>query len=177
MRVQILPAVPSTLKSYMRLICYNKHMQKECRTCNMTKPLDDFAKGSSYKDGRRNICKLCASKRQREYWYNNQDQYEAHKKRVKHNDGVYKQTYRRHHTTKEHIDALKDRYNGLCCICRYRPAIVIDHDHSCCPGTYSCGLCIRGVLCSQCNTSLGLLGEDAITISNMLNYIGVSSNG
>jgi hypothetical protein len=31
----------------------------------------------------------------------------------------------------------------------------IDHDHTCCPGERSCGKCIRGVLCMQCNTNIG----------------------
>ena len=33
----------------------------------------------------------------------------------------------------------------------------IDHDHSCCPESRSCGQCIRGVICSGCNTMLGCI--------------------
>jgi hypothetical protein len=36
----------------------------------------------------------------------------------------------------------------------------IDHDHACCPGIKSCGKCIRGLLCSACNTSLGGFKDD-----------------
>lgn len=35
-----------------------------------------------------------------------------------------------------------------------------DHNHKCCPGTISCGKCLRGLLCSKCNRHLGWLGDD-----------------
>jgi hypothetical protein len=36
----------------------------------------------------------------------------------------------------------------------------IDHDHNCCPGRYTCGKCVRGLLCGQCNQGIGLLNDD-----------------
>lgn len=36
-----------------------------------------------------------------------------------------------------------------------RPSI--DHDHKCCPGQWSCGECVRGVVCSRCNTNIAHL--------------------
>lgn len=32
---------------------------------------------------------------------------------------------------------------------------MIDHDHDCCKGVYSCGKCVRGIVCYYCNFLLG----------------------
>lgn len=36
----------------------------------------------------------------------------------------------------------------------------VDHDHSCCRGSRSCGTCIRGLACEACNTGVGMFGDD-----------------
>lgn len=35
--------------------------------------------------------------------------------------------------------------------------LVVDHDHSCCPGRNTCGECVRGVLCTRHNILAGFL--------------------
>jgi len=44
---------------------------------------------------------------------------------------------------------------GACEICGSIVPLNIDHDHKCCPGSYSCGECLRGLLCHICNLHLG----------------------
>jgi hypothetical protein len=53
---------------------------------------------------------------------------------------------------------------GHCFLCNYVPSgrrLQVDHDHKCCPTDKAhrrtCGKCIRGLLCENCNTDLGRL--------------------
>lgn len=56
---------------------------------------------------------------------------------------------------------------GACKICRRVPDgkhLAVDHDHA--TGR------IRGLLCQQCNTVLGLLKEDLESIKRLFEYVG-----
>lgn len=54
---------------------------------------------------------------------------------------------------------------------KVRSLLVVDHDHTCCPGSVSCGLCVRGFLCGQCNSAAGLLGEDPERVLALVRYL------
>lgn len=47
----------------------------------------------------------------------------------------------------------------------------VDHDHSCCGPGVSCGKCIRGLLCSRCNTAIGLLDDNTARLEAALAYL------
>lgn len=50
--------------------------------------------------------------------------------------------------------------------------LVVDHDHSCCPsGEHSCGRCVRGLICKQCNTAAGMLSDDASNARRLADYL------
>ncbi|WUN04179.1 endonuclease VII domain-containing protein [Streptomyces virginiae] len=52
---------------------------------------------------------------------------------------------------------------GTCCICETAPAVHVDHCHK--TGR------VRGVLCFNCNTAIGLLGESPGTIERAIAYL------
>lgn len=46
----------------------------------------------------------------------------------------------------------------------------VDHNHKCCSHSGSCGKCVRDLLCSNCNTALGLLADDPERLIALLKY-------
>lgn len=64
---------------------------------------------------------------------------------------------------------------GGCAICGGSNAsgrrLHVDHDHTCCPGLGSCGKCIRGLLCSRCNTGIGQFRESPRILLAAIDYL------
>lgn len=77
--------------------------------------------------------------------------------------------------------ALLEAQGGGCAICgrvnESGRAMAVDHDHSCCPGNRACGGCVRGLLCSNCNMSLGLMGDDPARLDSAAAYLRRHSRG
>lgn len=73
------------------------------------------------------------------------------------------------------FDAMLQKQAGKCATCdrsfRNSTDTQVDHDHQCCPGYKSCGSCVRALLCSNCNTALGLLRDDVSLLMNCAAYL------
>ena len=64
----------------------------------------------------------------------------------------------------------------MCEICGVEgETLAIDHDHACCPGKYSCGLCVRGFICNNCNNGLGRFRDDPALLRAAIEYLSRSS--
>jgi hypothetical protein len=57
------------------------------------------------------------------------------------------------------------KQNGKCLICNKKPqkTLCVDHDHAC--GD------VRGLLCSNCNTGLGLFKENTASLQRAIDYL------
>ncbi|WSK64254.1 endonuclease VII domain-containing protein [Streptomyces sp. NBC_01281] len=65
--------------------------------------------------------------------------------------------------TEAERDAMVDSQKGLCVICLKAPAIHVDHCH----GTGR----VRGVLCFNCNSAIGKLGDDPDAVRRAAAYL------
>lgn len=80
---------------------------------------------------------------------------------------------RQHGLTLGQYDKMLEDQGGACLICYETPTrrLDVDHDHRCCPGPYSCGRCVRGLLCNACNTGIGKLGDDPDRLLSAAAYL------
>ena len=130
---------------------------KDCTKCKEVKPVGEFFKASN-SDGLASRCKVCTK--------------EADPRKAR--DGRLRHFY---NITIEQYESLLDAQDGVCAGCLRPPAkskdgvLCVDHDHTCCPGNKSCGKCVRGLLCDECNTSLGKLQDSRETLLRLAEYI------
>jgi len=137
---------------------------KICSSCAEAKPLDQFSKNRSKADGYSGQCKTCtATYRQ------------TRKPLTKVSNRRY--NLARYGLTPEAYAQMVEEQGYRCAICgqpqdsKISNNLYIDHDHSCCPGIGSCGNCIRGLLCSGCNSALGYVKDDPKILQSMISYL------
>ncbi len=124
---------------------------KTCSTCGETRPEESFGLRSDRPGKRRGVCKECI-----------RDKYHAQERK-----------YKRYGITKAQYDEMLDTQGDRCAICRRvaTEALAIDHDHSCCSGNKSCGDCVRGLLCKNCNMAIGLLADSVEVLQGAIAYL------
>lgn len=82
----------------------------------------------------------------------------------------------RHGLTSVVFKSMLEEQNNCCASCGIDdPGIkgvwYVDHDHTCCPSSGSCGKCVRGLLCHNCNSMLGYAKDDPERLAGGLKYL------
>ena len=74
-------------------------------------------------------------------------------------------------------NAMVDEQDGACGSCFVRTEkLHVDHDHACCPGERSCGKCVRGLLCHNCNARVVAMVENSrVLIERAIDYLDRSA--
>lgn len=119
---------------------------KTCSLCHEEKSIDQFHRHSQAPDGHQSRCKECSYKSNLDWCVDNPD---------RHRQIRIRSQLKRHGLTIEQFDAILANQGGGCAICNSTTNLHVDHDHSCCSSLPACGLCVRGILCQNCNLMLG----------------------
>lgn len=121
---------------------------KQCRRCERWLETGDFSINKARPDGLSAYCRRC-----------------ERDKMLIHKYGI---------TVEQHEAMLADQGGG-CAICggptKDGREFYVDHDHTCCSGERTCGNCVRGLLCGECNLGIGYLGDDAIRMERAIAYL------
>jgi hypothetical protein len=126
---------------------------KVCSVCGEEKGSDTFARDCRSADGRSPRCRECRAKKRA-----SEDPATIRRRFFRWKYGIELEEY----------DRRLAAQGGVCAICQSPPRfgrkhLDVDHDHS--TGD------IRGLLCSPCNTALGLLGEDPSRVIRLASYL------
>lgn len=147
---------------------------RTCKVCNEKKPTHRFQK-YGYQ------CRECRTEKQRAYYASlppetaeerkKRNEYLA-KWRLKNVDKVKEQSRVKHlqrkfNLTAEQYDTMSKTQGGVCAICQDKCEtgmnLAVDHCHT--TGK------IRGLLCKNCNTAIGLFKEDTDNMLKAIKYI------
>lgn len=179
--------------------------EKKCYKCKNKKNIIDFYKSNYSPDGYAYLCKRCHCSMTREYRIKNKekvkkiqgDNYQKNKKEriikqriwAKNNkekitiakknrlqkDPEYnrKISIRSHGITIEYFDMMFKEQKQSCWICskefKNKSDAKIDHNHE--------TNIVRGLLCNNCNTSIGLVQENIDVLKKMIKYLKQNKDG
>lgn len=102
-----------------------------------------------------------ALERSRRYRANNRDEINARARRVEPDKNLWS----RYRLRPEDKVRMLDEQHGCCYLCgeplpENPQQVHVDHDHNCCRGEISCGYCVLGIACTQCNKGCGMFRDD-----------------
>ena len=153
---------------------------KTCAKCEKTKPLSEFGKDRRDPTGLDRKCLQCGREHQRklkaarppkppkpELWP--RDPVERRRAELDY------QRFYKYGVTPAEYWRMFEAQGGVCFVCKRpelkRGSMAVDHDHRCCVGRYSCGECVRALLCVECNSLEGKMAANLELVHELLAYM------
>lgn len=118
---------------------------RECIYCKNYLPWDEYNNQTESSTGKAQVCRMC-------------------------------DRLSRYNITRNEYEEMLAKQDSKCAACgdefsdTNKPNV--DHDHRCCTGRKCCGECIRAILCSSCNRTLGNAGDDVARLESLITYLG-----
>jgi hypothetical protein len=137
---------------------YIELAEKQCTFCLETKPIEEFSVRSGRKNGRVTRCKGCVFILHKEW------------SKTAPNTSRNRNLKSKYGITEDDYDVLFESQQNKCAICETikdhtHKKMAVDHNHK----TNK----IRGILCTHCNTALGLFKEDPQLLIKAAKYLSV----
>jgi hypothetical protein len=137
---------------------------KICSECHLLLPASDFnIRRSGIYHHLSGCCRKCQSKRMEKFWANPKNKERKFENRLQREFGI---------TIEQYYEILR-RQQFCCAICHNELTgkICCDHDHSLSIKK------IRGLLCHNCNSAIGLLREKEEIILSAIEYLNKTRGG
>jgi hypothetical protein len=125
---------------------------KVCGKCSLEKPISSFDSNKRGTLGLQSYCKVCS----KQYRDKNKNPLKSREQHLVRTFGL----------SLSDFNIMLDSQKGVCAICHTAPASVplnVDHCHT--TGK------VRGLLCGNCNRSLGLMKDNADRLRAAANYL------
>ncbi len=135
--------------------------EKVCTDCKILKPIEDYRLVSKKTGYIRSYCKVCENKRRDEYRRTRDPNKEKLRKRRLQIQYEYKLPY------ESYLQMLEDQ-QYTCKICPNKlDKPCVDHCHK--------SNIIRGLLCTSCNTGLGMFKDNIDLLKSAISYLEEST--
>lgn len=141
-------------------------MVRLCRKCNIEKPVTEFHKNKSRKDGLQSWCKACQQESTYAWRAENLERANAISRRSYENRGREAQRGKLYGMQPGEYDTMLALQDGRCAICGRAPydrPLDVDHDHV--------TKRVRGLLCRQCNSGIGKLQDSVELLMKAVKYL------
>ena len=130
-----------------------------CRSCSIEKPITEFSIDKRWRQTYKLDCKICTNQKKR-LRYNPENRREEGLKNL-------------YGLTKNQLDFMHEQQEGVCAICDTPLSLIsgktkkgkahVDHCHK--TGK------VRGLLCTKCNTLLGMADDNIATLKKAISYL------
>jgi hypothetical protein len=128
----------------------NERGEKKCQGCERWLPEWFYAAHKHRRDGLSRLCIECKAA-----------------------DSRWAHIRRKYGLTRSQFEQLVADQDGKCPICldQLTDSPCVDHDHTCCGRDKACSRCVRGLLCSMCNSGIGYLRDSAEVVGRAHEYL------
>jgi len=139
--------------------------EKECCVCNIRKPFSEFYNYKNKSDGKNYRCKSCDNSARLKHKLKNPEH--THRKTRNRN------LLSRFGITIEEYEEMFKQQGSKCAICGTKENQLTGHNAG---YSFSVDHChdtgkVRGILCSNCNRGIGLLGDKASSVYKAFKYL------